>query len=165
MAPALGRAFTARGQARKIISIGRCIRKAEILNKKTRLEIVHRCGTELIVPIVDGLYCEEWLWLPEMLPEALETWWRALENVETFWNARSLSSWPGTLVHVDEDIQFYEIWEAAWNDGPYRARVEFNEQPDASCPDSFLRKADGTVFLHKGAFPSQVSEPTGSDDI
>ncbi len=164
MARALGRAFAARSQTGKIAHSRVCIGKATVLTKKMRAEILRRCGVELVVPLVDGLYCEEWLWLPDLLPEELEAWWCALENVETFWNERSRSTWPGTFILVGEDMQFFDLWESAWNAGAYRVRVEFNEQSDSASPDSYLRKADGTVILHKGAFHPQVANRSGGDE-
>ncbi len=99
-----------------------------------------------------------------MLPQELEAWWCALENVETFWNERSRSNWSGTFIRVGEDAELFDLWEAAWNAGAYRARVEFNEQPDSASPDSYLRKADGTVYLHKGAYSSQAANRIAGDE-
>lgn len=163
MAPTLGGAFTAGGQARQIAE-RECTGKKPAMDRKLHAEVVRKCATELVVPIEEGLYREEWLWFPDMPAEELETWWSALENVETFWNERGRSSWPGTFVRADEDIQLSEVWDAVWNAGIYRARIGFNETPDPAGPDSYLRKSDGTVFLHKGAIRSQEADRTGFDE-
>ena len=134
------------------------------MDSKSYNEIVRRCDETFVIPVEEGLYCEGWFWFPDMPPEDLEAWWVALENVETFWSVQGRSRWPGTFVRADEDVRLADRWQALWNDGAYRARVEFNECPDPARPDSYLRKADGTVLLHKGAARSPGAGDPGIDD-
>lgn len=134
------------------------------MNNKLRAELARKCETELVVPVEEGLTCREWLWFPDVSPQELEHWWSELENVETFWNAQGRATWPGSFTCVDEDNQLSELWEHAWNDGAYRARIEFNGQMDSSGPSSYLRKADGTVLLHKGALHLLEADLAGIDE-
>lgn len=157
------RKFAAGSRARQLAEHG-CGGTKLSMDRKLHAAVVRKCATELVVPIEEGLYREAWLWFPDMSPAELEAWWSALENVESFWTERGRSTWPGTFVRADEDIQLSEVWDAAWNAGPYRARVEFNEPLDSSGPDSYLRKSDGTVFVHKGAFRSQETDRSRSDE-
>lgn len=161
--PGAGRKFAAGSQPRQMAE-HECRGKKPSMDRKLQAEVIRKCATELVVPIEEGLYCEAWLWFPDMSAEALETWWSALEDVESFWTERGRSTWPGTFVRADEDIRLSEVWDAAWNAGVYRARVEFNEPLDSAGPDSYLRKSDGTVFLHKGAFRSRDGDRSGSDE-
>lgn len=127
------------------------------MNKTSLSVLIGRCDSELVIALEEGFYSQEWLWFPGILQADVEAWWSALENVETFWNEGTRAAWPGEFVPVDENIESSGLWERVWNSAPLRARIDLNEQFDLAKPDTYLRRSNGTVLLHKGAFQGEDS--------
>lgn len=121
------------------------------MSKDLLAKLCQRCEQEFAVALEDECGNREWLWFPPFQQVELEAWWRALEDVATFWHERTRKHWPGEFIRMDEDFGLSELWANLWKSGPVRVRVDMNEQPDLAAPETYLQRSDGTILLHKGA--------------
>lgn len=81
-----------------------------------------------------------WYWAPGMTPEALEAWWRGVPAARpgkpsAFFDTRRL---PGRLYLADNAFEALSQTPGAWT---AHAHVD---------DDSYLRRPDGVVVLHRG---------------
>lgn len=121
-------------------------------------EIIRRATRELVVAIEEEWGYRYFIWFPGMPGAELEAWWLAMEDVETFWKTepgtktRLRHGWPGEFIDAEEPDSLYELWGELWKSAPYVSHIDMNWQVDMESPDTYLkRRADGRVFVHKGA--------------
>ena len=121
-------------------------------------QIKHRTENELVVVIDEEWGYRAFLWFPGMKGTELEAWWTQLEDVDTFWRTepgtrlRLRRGWPGEFIDAEESTEISELWSALLKVSPYWSHIDMNYQTDVKNPDTFLKRRDGTVFLHRGAF-------------
>ncbi|TRZ90530.1 MAG: hypothetical protein D4R84_16090 [Rhodocyclaceae bacterium] len=132
------------------------------MDKKGLSELIRRCDSEFVIPLEEDFGNHEWLWFPGIPPAELEAWWGALEDVETFWLEKTRVAWPGEFVRAHEEIELSHLWEILWGKDTHRARIGLNEQFDLTEPDTYLRRPDGKILLHKGAYA--VENLSSADD-
>lgn len=127
------------------------------------VEIRQRAKREVVVAIEEEWGFRYFIWIPGMSGAELESWWLAMEDVETFWKTepgtkiRLRHGWPGEFIDAGETDCLYELWSELVKTAPYISHIDMNWQMDMDNPDTFLkRQADGKMFVHIGA--------TGSED-
>ena len=125
-------------------------------------DVIRRCDSEFVIPLEEDFGNHEWLWFPGIPPAELEAWWSALENVETFWHEGTRAAWPGEFVSAHDDSELSQLWETLWNNGTHCVHIGLNQQFDLAEPDTYLRRPDGNILLHKGAFA--VDDRCGADN-
>ena len=121
-------------------------------------ELKNRCKTELVIAIDEEYGYRSWLWFPGLPAQQVEAWWQELMDIDSFWGRQAdgplgelQKGWPGEFFRADESDRFYDLFDEVWKTGQYRSCIDSNEVGSTSDPDSFLERADKTVFIHKGA--------------
>ena len=121
-------------------------------------QIKQRTENELVVAIDEEWGYRAFLWFPGMTGTELEAWWTNLEDVETFWRTepgtrtRLRRGWPGEFIDAEESDELYALWSSLFRGGPYRSNIDMNGDNDLQNPYTYLKRIDGAVFLHRGAF-------------
>ncbi len=123
----------------------------------TANEILERARTELVVAIEEEYGFKYWIWFPGLSGVELESWWQAMDDVETFWRAkpgtkeRERIGWPGEFIDAEVPENLYDLWAEFWKTAPYVSHIDMNLQDDIERPDTYLKRRDGAVFIHRGA--------------
>ncbi len=125
-------------------------------------EIKQRAQSELVVIIEQEGGYKQYIWFPGMTGPELEAWWMALDDVDPFrrveqeTKVRLRQGWPGDFIEADQRHELWVLWDDLLEISPYYAQIYWNWEYNLSDPDTFLRRRDGTVFQHRGAFSDSV---------
>lgn len=120
--------------------------------------LAERCKCELFVVIDEDYGYKSWLWFPCMSATELEHWWQQQPNIESFWGRQadgtmgeSQIGWPGEFFQMDEADDLGELHSRLWKSAHYKSHIDLNHVGSRERPDTFLKRSDGALFLHRGA--------------
>ena len=120
-------------------------------------EIKRRAESELVVVIDQEMGYKIFLWFPAMTGAELEAWWTSLEDVEAFWRVdpetglHRNDGWPGDIIEAHITRELNDLWQDLEKVAPYYASIFWNFQVDEKSPDTYLKRRDGAIFLHRAS--------------